>query len=319
MSHTTEPLLFTVPLSFEAHSIAQHFQRQQLPSKKAKQVYLNTLAVYAVDFYLRCLGFELNVDQSDSRNPILVKFMDVADLSVKQLGKLECRPVLSDQQICQIPPDVWTDRVGYVVVQISQTLKQATLLGFTQAAVAELPLSQLRSLSELPTYLNQIRQIPVTPAATASPDKPPINLRQWLDGAFETGWQTLEDLLGINNQELVLVRSKTQFKPDIKRAKLIDLGMQLGEQAVALPIAVTLNGDKTLNVLVQAYPGQEQTYLPSNLKLMMLSETGETLQEVCSRDQDNYIQLRHFKGQAGDRFSIQVALGNVSVTEDFVL
>ena len=319
MSHTTEPLLFTVPLSFEAHSIAQHFQRQQFPPEKAKQVYLNTLAVYAVDFYLRCLGFELNVDQSDSRNPMLVKFMDVADLSVKQLGKLECRPVLPDEQVCQIPPDVWTDRIGYVVVQISQTLKQATLLGFTKAAKAELPLAQLRSLSELPTYLNQIRQIPLTSPSVASTGKTPINLRQWLEGAFETGWQTMEDLLGINKQHLVLVRSKTQFKSGIKRAKLIDLGMQLGDQAVVLPIAVTLNGDNTVNVLVQVYPGQEQTYLPSNLRLMMLSESGETLQEVCSRDQDNYIQLRHFKGQAGDRFSIQVALGNVSVTEDFVL
>ena len=244
--------------------------------------------------------------------------MDVADLSVKQLGKLECRPVMPEDDICQIPPDVWTDRVGYVIVQISQTLKQATLLGFTQAAAAELPLSQLRSLSELPTYLHQIRQSPLSKPAAAS-GAPPINLRQWLEGAFEAGWQTMEDILGLNSQQLALVRSKTQFKPDIKRAKLIDLGMQLGEQAVVLPIAVTLNGDKTVNVLVQVYPGQEQTYLPANLKLMMLSETGETLQEVCSRDQDNYIQLRHFKGQAGDRFSIQVALGNVSVTEDFVL
>ena len=319
MSHTTEPLLFTVPLSFEAHSIAQHFQKQQFPIQKAKQVYLNTLAVYAVDFYLRCLGFELNVDQSDSRNPMIVKFMDVADLAVKQLGKLECRPIMPDQSVCQIPPDVWTDRVGYVVVQISQTLKQATLLGFTQAAVSELPLSQLRSLSEFPTYLNQIRQSPVSIPAIASLGKSSINLRGWLEGAFESGWQTMEELLGIDNQHLVLVRSATQFKPGIKRAKLIDLGMQLGQQAVVLPIAVTLNGDQTVNVLVQVYPGRDQTYLPANLRLMMLSESGETLQEVCSRDQDNYIQLRHFKGQAGDRFSIQVALGNVSVTEDFVL
>ena len=319
MSHTTEPLLFTVPLSFEAHSIAQHFQRQQLPTQKAKQVYLNTLAVYAVDFYLRCLGFELNVDQSDSRNPMIVKFMDVADLAVKQLGKLECRPIMPDEQVCQIPPDVWTDRVGYVIVQISQTLKQATLLGFTKAAVAELPISQLRSLSEFPTYLKQIQQIPLLPNPAAFTPKAPINLRQWLDGAFETGWQTMETLLGISNQNMVLVRSKTQVKPGIKRAKLIDLGMQLGEQAVVLPIAVTLNGDQSVNVLVQVYPERQQTYLPSNLRLMMLSESGETLQEVCSRDQDNYIQLRHFKGQAGDRFSIQVALGNASVTEDFVL
>ena len=168
MSHTTEPLLFTVPLSFEAHSIARHFQNQQSLTHKAKQVYLNTLAVYAVDFYLRCLGFELNPEQSDSRNPLLVKFMDVADLFVKQLGKLECRPVMPEDEVCQIPPDVWTDRVGYVVVQISQTLKQATLLGFTQTAAAELPLSQLRSLSDLPTYLHQIQQSPSTQPAAAS-------------------------------------------------------------------------------------------------------------------------------------------------------
>ena len=315
--------MFTVPLSFEAHAIAQRYQRLQSHPKKAKQAYLNALAVYSVDFYLRCLGFETDLEQSDYRNPLIVKFMDVADLSIKQVGKLECRPVLPNAQVCQIPPDVWFDRVGYVAIQLSQTLKQGTLMGFTTTAIAETPLNQLQAISKLPEYLNQIRQSKAATASLPSISMPStgnvvVNLRRWLESAFDPGWERVEDILSSYRQP-VCVRNVTQLKDSIRRAKLIDLGMQLGERMVALPIAVTLNPDATMNVLVQAYPGQGQTYLPPNLQLTMFSESGEPLQEVCSRRQDNYIQLRPFKGHAGDRFSIQVTLNDVRVTEDFML
>lgn len=314
MSSTFEPSIFTVPLSFEAHRIAQHYQKQQFLPLKAKQVYLNTLAVYAVDFYLRCLGFELDASQNDSCNPIIVKMMDVADLGIKQLGRLECRPVLPGAKVCQIPPDVWSDRIGYVAVQMSQTLKEATLLGFTQTAMANVPLSNLRSLSELLTYLHQLQK-----AALTAPPAKMVNLRGWLEGIFEPGWQSLEAILGIEKLNLVSIRSMTLLKTDIKRAKLIDFGMQLNEQAVMLSLAVSSNIDGTISVLAQLYPGSGSTRLPPNVKLAMLSEFGETLQEVYSRGHDNYIQIRPFKGMSGDCFSLQVAFNNVNVTEDFVL
>jgi hypothetical protein len=53
-----EPWIFTVPLALEAHSRAEEFRRYQSNPGKAKQVYLNTLAVYAVHVYLQCRGFE---------------------------------------------------------------------------------------------------------------------------------------------------------------------------------------------------------------------------------------------------------------------
>ncbi|KAM3113977.1 DUF1822 family protein [Phormidesmis sp. 146-33] len=311
MSPTVEPLIFTVPLSFEAHTIAQQYQKRQFTSLKAKQVYLNTLAVYAVDFYLRCLEFEVDVARSDSRNPTFVKMMDIADLWVKQLGRLECRPVLPNAQMMQIPHDVGSDRVGYVAVQMSQTLKEATLLGFTQTAQLEVPLNQLRSLSEFPDYLHQLRQAPITSAA--------INLRSWFEGVFETGWQTLEAVLDSDKLDLVSVRSMTLLKTETKRAKLVDFGMQLGDQSVALSLGLNTNIDGTIGVLVQLFPGSGSPRLSSNLKLIMLSEAGEILQEVCSRGHDNYIQLRSFRGLPGDCFSIQVACDHVRVTEDFVL
>jgi Protein of unknown function (DUF1822) len=313
MSSTFEPSVFTVPLSFEAHAIAQHYQKQQLLPLKAKQVYLNTLAVYAVDFYLRCLGFELDANQNDSCNPIIVKMMDVADLWIKHLGRLECRPVMPDAKLCEIPPDVWSDRIGYVAVQMSQTLKEATLLGFTQTAMAKVPLSNLRSLPEFLTYLHQLQQAPLTAPAKV------VNVRKWVEGIFEPGWQSLEAILGIGKLDLVSIRSMTPLKTDIKRAKLIDFGMQLHEQAVVLSLAVSSNIDGTISVLVQLHPGSGSTRLPSNVKLVMLSESGETLQEVYSRGHDNYIQIKPFKGMSGDSFSLQVAFNNVNVTEDFVL
>jgi Protein of unknown function (DUF1822) len=315
MSPTVEPLLFTVPLSFEAHTIAQQYQKQQFIPLKAKQAYLNTLAVYAVDFYLRCLGFETDVHQSDSRNPTIVAMMDVADLWVKQLGKLECRPVLANAQTMQIPPDAGSDRVGYIAVQMSQSLKEATLLGFTQTAEPEVPLSQLRSLSEFPAYLHQLQQVP----STALLADPVINLKSWLQGVFETGWQRMAASLDSDKLELISVRSMTPLKTEVKGAKLIDFGMQLEDQAVVLTLGVNSNLDGTIRVLVQLFPGIGTSRLSSRLKLIMLSESGDTLQEVCSRGHDNYIQLRSFKGLPGDCFSIQVACDNVKVTENFVL
>ena len=158
MNQLNEPLTFTVPLSFTAHSLAEQFRCQQSNPQKAKQVYLNTLAVYAVDFYLQCLGVETEIERSDSCNALRLKFMNVADLWVKSIGRLECRPILPKAEVLAIPIEVREDRVGYVAVQFDQSLKQATLVGFTSMAVAELPLDQLRSLEEFPEYLNQLRE-----------------------------------------------------------------------------------------------------------------------------------------------------------------
>jgi Protein of unknown function (DUF1822) len=318
MSPTVEPLIFTVPLSFEAHTIAQHYQKWQSIPLKAKQIYLNTLAVYAVDFYLRCLGFEADINLSDSHNPIMVTMMDVADLWVKQLGRLECRPVLTDDQMMLIPPDVGSDRVGYIAVHISQNLKEATLLGFAQTVDREVPLSQLRSLSEFPAYLHQLQQAPAM-TSSSTDYSTVINLKNWLEGIFDAGWQTIEAVLDSDKLDLVSVRSMIALKTETRRAKLIDFGMQLGDQSVALSLGLNSNGDGTIGVLVQLFPGSGSPRLTSRLKLIMLSDSGETLQEVCARGHDNYIQLRSFKGLPGDCFSIQVVCDNVRVTEDFVL
>ena len=102
-----------------------------------------------------------------------------------------------------------------------------------------------------------------------------------------------------------------------KRAKLIDLGMQLGNESFALLVTVTEDIDDKLGIAVQLHPMGERRYLPPNVKLALLSKAGKILQEVISRGQDNYIPLKPFKGETRKRFSIEVSLNDVKIKEHF--
>ena len=101
------------------------------------------------------------------------------------------------------------------------------------------------------------------------------------------------------------------------RAKLLDLGIQLGNQPVTLVMALTQEADQKVSILVQVHPVAGEMYVPSQLKLALLSELGETLQEVESRGRDVWIQLKQFRVQPGTDFSIQISLGGVNIKEAF--
>ena len=155
---TKTPPTFTVPLGRRAHKLAEQFFVQHT-KQKARQVYLNTLAVHAVEFYLKCMSIETDWETSDSYEPVMQTLLDTADLEVKDCGKLECRPLLAGAEVFQVPMEVWSDRIGYVAVEISDSMNTATLLGFVESvSEQEVPISQLRSLKELRMHLYQLRE-----------------------------------------------------------------------------------------------------------------------------------------------------------------
>lgn len=302
----------TIPLSSSDHHLAERFWRQQSNPQKAKQVYLNTLAVSAVNFYLRCLGVETDWQASQSWNPIMQSLMDIADLEVKHRGKLECRPVLPGMQAVHIPPEVQSDRIGYIAVGFDSSLQKATLLGFIETVgTEELPISQLGSLEDLLEHLSCATQAKTVQGR--------VNLSQWFEDRFEASWQSLESLLGSGSEQLAFsLRGALQLQEtSVKRAKLIDLGLQLGNQSLVLLMALIQEAEQKVAIQVQVHPAE--TYLPPHLRLVLLSESGATLQEVQSRSRDNYVQLRRFQGVPGECFNIQVGCGEISVTETFVI
>ena len=213
MTRELSNLIFSVPLSVEYHRLAQQFCRQH-DRTKAKQIEINTLAVSAVKFYLRCMEIETNWEASLSYSPVFQTLMDVADLEIPFKGKLECRPILPQTNLLYIPPEVRCDaeggslcdhRIGYVAVQLDSLLEEATLLGFikTVPESGELPLNQLRSLEDLLKHLHQIRQL--------QPTKMQVNLSQWFEHIFTDNWQSVEALLATRENLPFSLRSTSRL------------------------------------------------------------------------------------------------------------
>jgi len=321
MNNITNFLTFTGPIPPAGRHRAEELSRQQATQKKAEQVRLNTLSVSFVNSYLRYMGFETDLEASESWNPVQQTLMDLADLSLKNLGLLECRPVLGDSQSVYVPPEVQSNRIGYVVVQISKSYREATLLGFiTQVKNDFLPISQLQPLENLLEYLEeltQVKQAGLEASQSLTSKKTLIKLKQWLENVFEPNWQKAETLLNVQtfNTAWSMRSANDTF---ICRGKLIDLGKALTAQSVVLFVAITPENEQEMDIIVEIHPVNGQNYLPPNLQLIVLDSDGESVMEAQTRSSNKNIQLQ-FSGEFEERFSVKVTLGNLSVIEDFVI
>ena len=309
MNAKLEPLTFTVPLALSACRQAEQFRRYQTTPGKAKQVYLNTLAVYAVNFYLQCRGFETDLESGDSWNPVMQTLMDVADLEIKS-GKLECRPVLPGTASVFVPAEVWSERLGYVAVLFDQSLRKATLLGFApQVQTENFPLHQLHTLEELPLYLSHQE-----PSRSSQ-------LSQWLENVFEAGWQALEQLWvppqpALNFRGIPPTQNRDALA-SITRGKVLQFGEHSEAEQVALLVEILPTADSEIDIFVKICSLSRHSYLPPHLQLMVLDETETTVMQAQARS-TKAIQLQ-FSGQPGEHFSIKVTLDNISKSEPFVI
>jgi len=320
MSNSTyqpEDLTLILPISQSARITAQQFANQQPNSEKAEQVRLNTLAVWVVNDYLKMMDIPTDLQASDSWNPVMRLCENVADLEVPSVGRLECRPVHLHQQICSIPPETWEERVGYLVVQFDESLQEARLLGFIPSVATEtLPLEQLQPLEAFIDHLWQLRQSPVSSL---------VNLSQWFADIFETGWQTIESLWNVpelrptyafRSTETVQLNALNRPESITKRAKLIDLGIQILNQPVMLIVEISPEKDQQTSIHLQLHATGNQIYLPPGVYLTVLDSSGTVFLEAQSRKSDNYIQLQ-FRGEPREQFSVRVAMNDTSITEHF--
>lgn len=177
-----------MPITQNALEVARQFADQQRQEQREEQVYLNTLAVLAVRDYLTILSIETDLTQCDSWNPAMRLFADAADLYVKGLGKIECRPMrnmnrnlsANPPEILPVPLEARTERIGYIAVEIDEEEKEARLLGFSQTADSgELVLRELHSLDDFLVHLEHLFEAKV-------------DLGQWLVNVFTPDWQPFE-------------------------------------------------------------------------------------------------------------------------------
>jgi hypothetical protein len=331
MNSEQNNLTFTVPLTLEAHIIAQQFHKQQSNSRKGKQVYLNTLAVYAVNFYLECLGIETDLEASDSWDQVMQTLTNTADLVVKEKGKLECIVVLPEAKVIAVSPEVWEDRIGYVAVQMNQELTEATLLGFVpEIATEKLPLSQLKSLENLIIHLNKpepevsVNQpIPEVTRNYLTPQL--VKLSDWLHNIFDAGWETVETLFAPSQNEPAMnfrrgssVKNAMPEIPEdgVKRGKLFGLEW-CGEQ-MALLIGFKPIDSSEFDISFEVIPTGQQIHLPVDLQAMVLDEQGKVVMQSTATRGTESMRL-NFNAESGEKYGVKVTLGDVSITEEFLI
>ena len=322
MSKTANFFTFNGPISTVARMQAEKCSRQQIAPNKRQQVLLNILSVYFVHFYLKCMGFVTNLEASESWDPGQQTLMDVADLSIENLGKLECRPVQECEQSVYIPPEVQSNRIAYVAVLINKSLQSAELLGFVkEISTDNLPINQLQPLEQLLEYLEILESTELK--NTISSEKKQVNLTKWFDNIFEVDWQTIESVFlarpywQFRNAEEDLSKSLSN---SVERAKLIDFGIKANRQSVGIIVNVSRdeNNFDEINIVVSLHPGNENQYLPSLLNVMILDEEGTSVMEAKAKNDNKKIELE-FSASRGDLFSVKIVLGDVSAIENFAI
>lgn len=139
---------------------------------------------------------------------------------------------------------------------------------------------------------------------------PLVRLSQWLEQQFDTGWQSLESLL--SNQTVEPAWSFRAARTIAERAKSIDFGR------VLLVVSVTPTTATEIKIVVAVQPSNGQTNLPAELELALLDEDGASRIVIEGNSANKNMQLQ-FDGERGEKFSIKLTLGDVSVIENFVI
>ncbi len=309
----------SIPITVDARSTAKRFADQQLTPQKARQVYQNTLAVLAVNNYLRIAQVLTDPTKGESWDPLLQMSNDVADLYVTNCGHLECRPCTKQQENCRVPFEAQVNRIGYVVVQIDEDNHEATLLGFQDVIEGnELFIQNLQSIKSFIPYLLQVRPI--------------IDLNQWLNSSFDSDWYAAESLL----QHKPHKQNHSISGHTISRAKQIQWKIYPELPPVSLVVLVKQHEDEILSIRIQLHPAVSirkpalaktgfrfassfRDHLPPHVELSLLSDNNQVLQTVTVRSDppDDLIQLSRFRCDPCEEFKIQLKFEDERIIERF--
>ncbi|WP_432812515.1 DUF1822 family protein [Pantanalinema sp. GBBB05] len=145
-----------------------------------------------------------------------------------------------------------------------------------------------------------------------------VRLSDWLQGQFTEVWQTVDAVLP--TQVVMAWRSSESGSEDvpvyaINRAKVLALAPTEGKDGFALLIGITPIDSTQMNLGLHVCPvGQQATFLPE-IRVRLLDGAGTEVGQA-SATMPETIQFQ-FSGQVGEQFSVEVAMGDRTLTEFF--
>jgi hypothetical protein len=326
---------FTILLDRTAHLSASKFAAGQMTIAKGRQVYLNTLAVCAVRQYLSFVcQLDLDLTHGDSWQVELQSIMNVADLVIPNVGKIECIPVLANTIEIQIPPETIEERVGYLVVQFNGQIDSVELIGFIPQiqqnlnTLMEPPIVNIAQLQSLDDFIDLIYTSQIN------------NLRKFLAGMLGIGWEPIFQGRGFANDSLIQISPKNAIGirelrlrgtnnnlsnhysynsiRDFNAGKIINLSGNIASIPLLLLIGLNQESDERINVKIRLHSGGSDRLLPANIELGLRSIDNRLLSHVQYSRSMDFIQLPSFKLPPGIEFKIEVVLGNDRFIESFI-
>jgi len=304
--NSTQPDYLQIPLGKDAHQKAEEFAAEQDDIDKGKQVYLNTLAVYAVNNYLKWLSIETALYQSDSWNWSTRTFFDIADLMLPNVGRIECRPVLPGEEVVVLPQEVTQERIGYIAVRFNKQLDFVQILGFVPAR----PIINNSEIIEI----NRFESIDIL-IDIINRRKMKVNLCQWLEGIFNQDWESPELVLAgsFRSTATMTRQDKDSQTSSISRAKVVDVGRQ-----IVLLMELTPTNSAVFDIRLRVYPAENTLHLPQDLQLTIFDESGVACMNTQAEIANDWMQLE-FDCQHEEKFSVELKLGETSITEEFIV
>jgi hypothetical protein len=242
------------------------------------------------------------------------------DFLIPELDLLWMAQLLDLQEITIVPPipDLNLDRSMSAIDLLCQSSPYSPRLDLNFTTWAT-----ILSNNNLREHLYQRRlQVAILEATSSTP----LSLSNWFQQEFSQalapGWDLVNNIMV--RRELVTVRGGTEMSISqgeryaIERAKLINLQYQLSQTTVVMLVGINPQGSANVVVSVQIHPAPGASILPPQLKLSYITDEGEELQAVISRDRDFQIQLPTFTCDIGTSFNIQLQLDGVSQIERFI-
>lgn len=318
-----EENFLSLPISNQYRGIARSVASQQLLPEVAERLKRNTLAVLVMHDYLEMMGISTSLQTSDSWHPVVRICADVADLEIEGIGKLECRSLQLGESTCYVPPEVWEDRIGYVVVQFEENLRSARLLGFVKQVSTEfIALNRLEPIENLCMAIAALRE---SSQQNFGSNKAIVSLSNWLQNLFESGWEEIENLLDSKQSQYAYrtkeisksLRNNLTNSEEIRRGILFELGVTTPKYLLALIATISPKGQNEIDIRLSLYPISE-AFLPELIELVVLDDAGNEFLKGQARSVDNYINIQ-FSGSIGERFSIRVSLDDNSLIENFTI
>jgi hypothetical protein len=152
--------------------------------------------------------------------------------------------------------------------------------------------------------------------------RPTVKLHDWLEGQFTAAWQAIDAVL-LPAQLATAWRSAeggSAIAPEyrISRVKVLRLSTTANESNsgdVALLVGMTPTNDTQINLGLHIYPvGETATFL-QEIQVRLLDANATEVGQASATVTET-IQFQ-FSGQLGERFGVEVTMGDRTVTEQF--